>query len=151
MTTRVYIDGSEPRIITSKLGHDANPDLDDVNKTFDSRWYSGGGIRWTLWGARPSLGGGRLLRVNFPQALNHVPRVEAFTTIKFKNRMSYFNANPVGLAWPSALPDYNGFVKASQYAQVHTVDNTGVTLSFFNTTPILTDDDVYYSVIVYGV
>ncbi|MDR6434583.1 hypothetical protein J2782_004335 [Brucella pseudogrignonensis] len=36
MSTRVYISGSPPRVITSKLGYNAGPALQDIYKTFDS-------------------------------------------------------------------------------------------------------------------
>lgn len=51
MSQRVYLlGGTSPRLITSKAGYDATPSLADQNKTFDSNWFNGGGIKFQYYG-----------------------------------------------------------------------------------------------------
>ncbi|WOC15430.1 hypothetical protein [Pseudochrobactrum sp. MP213Fo] len=89
MVTRVYIDGNEPRIITSKAGKEAGPALPDADKTFDSRWYSGGGIREV---ASETLNINQNFTVNFSETLNYIPKIWA-------NPVKQFNGNQQLFGW----------------------------------------------------
>lgn len=73
MAQRLYMTRNPPRLITSKPGHNATPELPETLKTFDSNWFNGCGIRWIFNAsvARPSQLGATVM---FPYALNHVPR-----------------------------------------------------------------------------
>lgn len=74
MVDRVYMRGSPPRLITSKAGFNASPSLPDENKSFDSDWFNGCGIKWRLNGyIAPGPNSG--LTINFPYQLNYIPYV----------------------------------------------------------------------------
>lgn len=70
MAQRVFLSGNPPRLITSKPGQNASPSLADDQKTFDSDWFYGGGIKFHL--TANSL---NTSSVNFPIALNYIPSV----------------------------------------------------------------------------
>jgi hypothetical protein len=70
MAQRVLIDGNAARLITSKPGFNATPSLSDENKTFDSNWFFGGGIKWHL-----TVDSMTASSVSFPYALNYIPSV----------------------------------------------------------------------------
>lgn len=72
MVDRVYMRGSPPRLITSKPGYNASPSLDDANKTFDSDWFNGGGIKFHLRVPHSASS------APFPYALNYTPTVLMF-------------------------------------------------------------------------
>jgi len=70
MAQRVFLSGNPPRLITSKPGQNASPSLADDQKTFDSDWFYGGGIKFHL--TANSL---NTTTVNFPMALTYIPSV----------------------------------------------------------------------------
>ena len=79
MSTRVYISGSPPRVITPKPGYNAGPALQDIYKTFDSDWTNGAGIRWMFNVVIPYKGNARTSKIfYFPYALDHVPKYDWF-------------------------------------------------------------------------
>lgn len=85
MVDRVYMRGSPPRLITSKAGFNASPALNDVNKTFDSDWFNGGGIKFKYYGpAIPTY--------YFPYALDFIPRffIQAFSVWNGNNQDFYW-------------------------------------------------------------
>lgn len=113
MATRVYIDGNEPRIITSKAGKEASPALANADKTFDSRWYSGGGIRDNLTATIPSRAN---LTVNFPATLNYVPKVWPVAVKRFNGDGNLFDATGSTPGLPSDFrPPNDGMVIANEY------------------------------------
>lgn len=79
MADRLYMKDNPPRLITSKPGYNASPDLDYIYKTFDSDWFNGAGIRWVF---RVYFTYGGVTRQNrtvtFPYALDHVPKYSWF-------------------------------------------------------------------------
>jgi len=84
MAQRVYLSGNPPRLITSKPGQNASPSLPDAQKTFDSDWFYGGGIKFQL--TANSLTD---TQVNFPYALNYIPSVVALMIVDMdKQQMS---------------------------------------------------------------
>lgn len=100
MSDRLYLSGEPPRLITSKPGYDASPDLENIYKTFDSEWYQGAGIRWRFQGY---LQGPRdvVRDIYFPYPLEYIPRYDFFwggvgTTIRIPQM--------VGVTWPVPFP-----------------------------------------------
>ncbi len=76
MRDRVLFDGNLARVITSKPGFDANPAQADENKTFDSNWFYGGGIKFVL------VADSRYDSVAyFPYALDYIPSIIPFTVM----------------------------------------------------------------------
>lgn len=85
MSTRFLLTSTPPRMIVSKQGFEASPDLDDDNKCFDSNWFGGNGIKWVLrkeqqfdiQGSRPPW---KLpdMTIEFPFELNYQPACIAF-------------------------------------------------------------------------
>lgn len=82
MVKRFMLDGDEPRLIISKAGYDAGPNLPDQFKSFDSKWYGTNGIKWVLSADYPTPGmnPGQVtrLRIAFPFPLSYRPPVVAF-------------------------------------------------------------------------
>lgn len=99
MAERLYMAGDPPRLITSKSGYSASPSLPDINKTFDSDWFSGCGIRWIFNAtvSRPSQIG---TSVYFPYALNHIPRC-VIDFGAYSTGTPYSPSIP-GFSWPVA-------------------------------------------------
>lgn len=79
MVDRIYMRGSPPRLITSKAGFNASPSLSDENKSFDSDWFNGCGIKWRLNAYIPP-GPNSGLTINFPYKLNYIPYVVSHST-----------------------------------------------------------------------
>lgn len=85
MARRFLLTANPPRMILSKQGYDADPNLDDDYKTFDSNWYGGNGIKWVLkkqqtfdsQGDRPPWEL-RDMTIDFPFELNYQPACIAF-------------------------------------------------------------------------
>lgn len=104
MARRTYMQGgAAPRLITSKPGYNADTSLPDIYKTFDSNWFSGAGIRWIFRVDIPS-GNPASKVINFPYALNHVPR---FSWMWGGYRGGGASVPPiVGATWPFG-PDPN--------------------------------------------
>lgn len=85
MSTRFLLTSTPPRMIVSKQGFEASPDLDDDNKCFDSNWFGGNGIKWVLRKEQPfepqddryemEL---RDMTIDFPYELNYQPACIAF-------------------------------------------------------------------------
>lgn len=99
MAERVYMAGDPPRLITSKAGYNASPSLADINKTFDSDWFGGCGIRWIFdtTVSRPSQLGNT---VYFPYPLNHIPR--CIIDRGGYNTGTQFDPAIPGYTWPVA-------------------------------------------------
>lgn len=76
MRDRVLFDGNLTRVITSKPGFDATPAQADENKTFDSNWFYGGGIKFILKADSryDSV-------VYFPYPLDYIPSVVQFNVM----------------------------------------------------------------------
>ena len=72
-------------MIISKAGYEAEPNLDDDYKTFDSNWFGGNGIKWVLrkdqyfeaQGYDPAWAASKMT-IEFPYALNYQPACIAF-------------------------------------------------------------------------
>lgn len=85
MSTRFLLTSNPPRMIVSKQGFEASPDLDDDNKCFDSNWFGGNGIKWVLRTEQPFAPQDernrlelRNITINFPYELNYQPACIAF-------------------------------------------------------------------------
>ena len=85
MSTRFLLTSNPPRMIVSKQGFEASPELDDDNKCFDSNWFGGNGIKWVLrkdqyfhkQPDKPKWQGLRMT-MDFPYELNYQPACIAF-------------------------------------------------------------------------
>lgn len=149
MTARIYMDGNIPRIITSKAGYDASPTLANEHKTFDSNWYSGGGIRWTLEQLRSGASWNDS-SIQFPETLNYVPKVWAMCfkqwygdqllfSSSFPNRPSWFN------------PPWGGYVISNENLKPEAiVSNSGVVLKGVIGSNYGRINDVYCVALIYG-
>lgn len=103
MAERLYMNGSPPRIITSKPGFNASPSLDNIYKTFDSDWFNGAGIRWFFNVTIPYEGNARTSKIfYFPYVLDHVPRYTWYWGGWGASGASIWNTQ--GVDWP-VLPD----------------------------------------------
>jgi len=85
MSTRFLMAGNPSRMIISKAGYDANPNLDDDCKVFDSNWFGGSGIKWVLRKDQYFEGLGNnppwdvsTMTIDFPYELNYQPACIAF-------------------------------------------------------------------------
>ena len=85
MSTRFLLTSTPPRMIVSKQGFEASPDLDDDNKCFDSNWFGGNGIKWVLkkeqqFDQQPDKQPWKALNmtIDFPYELNYQPACIAF-------------------------------------------------------------------------
>lgn len=85
MSTRFLLTSTPPRMIVSKQGFEASPDLDDDNKCFDSNWFGGNGIKWVLRKEQqfePQDDRGEMelrnMTIDFPYELNYQPACIAF-------------------------------------------------------------------------
>ena len=85
MSTRFLLTSTPPRMIVSKQGFEASPDLDDDNKCFDSNWFGGNGIKWVLrkeqqFEPQPEKQPWKALNmtIDFPYELNYQPACIAF-------------------------------------------------------------------------
>lgn len=85
MSTRFLLTSTPPRMIVSKQGFEASPELDDDNKCFDSNWFGGNGIKWVLRKEQqfePQDDRGEMelrnMTIDFPYELNYQPACIAF-------------------------------------------------------------------------
>ena len=85
MSTRFLLTSTPPRMIISKQGFEASPDLDDDNKCFDSNWFGGNGIKWVLrkeqqFEPQDDKHDHKLLNmtIDFPYELNYQPACIAY-------------------------------------------------------------------------
>lgn len=98
MPKRFLLTANPPRMIISKGGYEANPNLDDDCKIFDSNWFGGNGIKWVLrkdqyfdaQGDTPPWDVSTMT-IDFPYALNYQPACVAF-----------YCCSPVGRGWDRA-------------------------------------------------
>ena len=72
MVQRVHLSSNPPRLITSKAGKNATPTMPDADKSFDSNWFDGGGLKWILKVNNQGA-------VTFPYPLSYIPYVWGFT------------------------------------------------------------------------
>ncbi|MHC3941935.1 MULTISPECIES: hypothetical protein [Paenochrobactrum] len=84
MVQRVFLSKSPPRLITSKAGKNATPSLPDADKSFDSNWFDGGGIKWIL--PRNKSG----VFTAFPYQLNYIPYIWGFLSGNYTGDQTYF-------------------------------------------------------------
>lgn len=125
MVARVYIDGNEPRIICSKAGYEASPLLLDQDKTFDSNWYYGGGIRWIL---NAGLQGGQYNYTPFPNTLTQPPRVSSFITVQWFGNNLIFDGEITGTSPAEWSPPHGGWVlDSADNNNIARVDANGIT------------------------
>ncbi|WOC14573.1 hypothetical protein [Pseudochrobactrum sp. MP213Fo] len=129
MVARVYIDGNEPRIITSKAGKEAGPALPDADKTFDSRWYSGGGIRWNASNDIPNKAD---LTVRFPGTLGYVPKVWINAVKQWNGDQELFDASGSTPGLPSDFrPPHDGYVISNELGcPTHKIFNNRVEFGY---------------------
>lgn len=85
MSKRFLLTSTPPRMIVSKQGFEASPELDDDNKCFDSNWFGGNGIKWVLRKEQqfePQDDRGEMelrnMTIDFPYELNYQPACIAF-------------------------------------------------------------------------
>lgn len=85
MSKRFLLTANPPRMIISKANYDADPNLDDDCKTFDSDWFGGSGIKWVLRKDQYFNAQGydppwdvSTMTIDFPYELNYQPACVAF-------------------------------------------------------------------------
>lgn len=98
MAERVYQTSTPPRLITSKPGFNASPSLAETNKTFDSNWFNGCGVKFKFWGPVSQN-----MTYMYPYALSFVPRAIIQYHRPWDGNTSYFSGIPDS-AW-SVLPN----------------------------------------------
>ena len=99
MPKRFLLTANPPRMVISKSGYDAAPNLDEDCKIFDSNWFGGNGIKWVLrkdqyfdaQGDTPPWDVSTMT-IDFPYALNYQPACVAF-----------YCCSPVGRGWDRAV------------------------------------------------
>lgn len=84
MVQRVFLSKSPPRLITSKAGKSATPTMADANKSFDSNWFNGGGLKWILKKSNSAF-------TPFPYPLNYIPYVWVFGAEIWNGEQEYFS------------------------------------------------------------
>jgi hypothetical protein len=85
MVQRVFLSKSPPRLITSKAGKNATPTMADADKSFDSNWLDGGGLKWVL--KLPTS----TSAVTFPYQLNYIPYVWGFSAVIWNGNKDEFD------------------------------------------------------------
>lgn len=115
--------GSPPRLITSKSGFNASPSLAETNKTFDSNWFNGCGIKWRLdlsgpAGVRPE----RFLAFPFP--LTYIPYVVLHDVRIRPNANGQYDSQ---INWPVAPSSPGLLLAAGSFNTPFTVSTTGIT------------------------
>lgn len=149
MSARVWIDGNAPRIICSKAGYEADPSLSNEHKTFDSNWFTGGGIRWKL---HHSVNG-RFTQpafMPFPFQLDYVPRVQVFGYKQWWGVNDIFpSRNMVPLDW--WWPPNDGFARSNEFMDPdYQVTNAGVTIQPISGSFYSRIDNLSFVAFVYG-
>ena len=99
MPKRFLLTANPPRMIISKSGYEAAPNLDEDFKIFDSNWFGGNGIKWVLrkdqyfdaQGDTPPWDVSTMT-IDFPYALNYQPACVAF-----------YCCSPAGRDWDRAV------------------------------------------------
>lgn len=118
MVDRVYMRGSPPRLITSKPGFNASTSLADTNKTFDSDWFNGTGVKFKFFG--PCSQNQTYM---YPYALGFTPRAMISYHRQWDGNTSYFSGIPDS-AWvvhPNPIrPGYTQYWQAAPSATIGT-------------------------------
>lgn len=84
MVQRVHLSSNPPRLITSKAGKNATPTMADAEKSFDSNWFDGGGLKWVL--TRNKSGD----FTPYPYALNYIPYIWGFNYGVYDGNQMHF-------------------------------------------------------------
>lgn len=122
MVQRVLLTSNPPRLITSKAGKNATVSMSDDDKTFDSNWFDGGGIKWILQVPKPDAA------VSFPYPLNYIPYVWGFSGGQLWNGDN--NKFYDGFFAPADKPPVNDCILTSASVQlpqnIPTISTTGI-------------------------
>lgn len=118
MAERLLMTGNPPRLITSKPGFNASTSLADTNKTFDSNWFNGTGVKFKFFG--PCAQNQTYM---YPYALSFIPRAIISYHRPWDGNTSYFSGIPDD-AWsvnPNTYrPGFTQFWQSSPNASIGT-------------------------------